>query len=95
MTPARPLAIVQGMFKKSKTSRLLEIRSDGRAAMLLGRLFLVELGRWTFESVDVRRRLSRRQQAVGLGALAAVGLTTAGLVARRSGGGSDAPSPVT
>lgn len=84
------------MFKKSKTSRLLEIRSDGRAAMLLGRLFLVELGRWTFESVDVRRRLSRRQQqAVGLGALAAVGLTTAGLVARRSGGGPDAPSPVT
>jgi hypothetical protein len=84
------------MFKKSKTSRLREIRSDGRAAALLGRLFVVELARWTFESVDVRRRLSRRQQqAVGLGALAAVGLTTAGLVARRSGGGSDAPSPVT
>ena len=83
------------MFKKSKTSRLREIRSDGRVAMLLGRLFLVELGRWTFESVDVRRRLSRRQQqAVGLGALAAVGLTTAGLVAKRSGGGPDAPSPV-
>ena len=84
------------MFKQSKTSRLREISSDSRVAMHLGRLFVVELARWTFESVDLRGRLSRRQQqAVGLGALAAVGLTTAGLVAKRAGDGSDAPSPVT
>jgi hypothetical protein len=85
------------MFKKSKTGRLGEIRSDGRVAMILGRLFVAELARWTYESVDVRRRvrLSRRHQVVGLGALAAVGLATAGLVAKRAIHGSDAAAPVT
>jgi hypothetical protein len=82
------------MFKKSKTSRLREIRSDGRTAVRLGRLFVAEFARWAYESVDVRRLSRRRQQAVGLGALAAVGLTTAGLVAKRVIQGSDSPTPV-
>jgi hypothetical protein len=86
------------MFKKSKTARLRAIPADGFAAVGLSRLLVPELARWTFESVDVRRRvrLSRRQQqAVGLGALVALGLTTAGLVAKRTIHGSDEPTPTT
>lgn len=86
------------MFKKSKTGRLREIGYDARTAARLGRIVAVGLARWTFESVDVRRRvrLSQRQmRAVELGALAAVGLTAAGVIAKRASQSSDAPIPVT
>jgi hypothetical protein len=79
------------MFKKSKTRRLRNVPSDVLIVMRLSRLLGPELARWGFETVDVRRHLSRRQQrAVELGALAAFGLTTAGLVAKRDRHGSDA-----
>jgi hypothetical protein len=86
------------MFKKSKTARLRAIPADWFAVVGLSRLLVPGLAKWAFESVDVRRRvrLSRRQQqAVGLGAVAAVGLTTAGLVAKRTILGSDEPTPTT
>jgi hypothetical protein len=86
------------MFKTSKTARLREAQYDARAAARLGRLFAVGLARWAFESVDVRRRLrlSRRQvRAVELGAVAAVGLTAAGVIAKRANKSPDAPTPVT
>jgi hypothetical protein len=86
------------MFKTSKRARLREIRALELAVVSVSRLLVLELARWAFESVDVRGRvrLSRRQQqAVGLGALAAVGLTTAGLVAQRINHGSDDPTATT
>jgi hypothetical protein len=83
------------MFKKSKTVRLRGIWRDGHTVAYLVSRLGPELARWTFEIVDVRRYvrvLPPRQRALGLGALAAVGLTTAGVVARRAAHSPDAPT---
>lgn len=74
------------MFKKSKTRRLREMQVEARAAALLGRIFLLELARWSYEGV-------RRRRTLEIGALA-VGLTTVGIAAKHALHGPDAPTPV-
>ena len=73
------------MLRKSKTRRMREMKTDARAAARLTRLFLAELARWTYES-------TRRRRALELGALA-VGVTTAGVVAKRTVHRGEAPTP--
>jgi hypothetical protein len=63
------------------------LRVDTRTAAMLGRVLVAELVRRSLENADVRdllrrRRVSRRQRALKLGAVA-VGLAAAGLVAQR------------
>lgn len=80
-------------MNKSKRGRL---RATGTnvSTIVLSRL-VGQLARWWFESVDIRPRMSRRQQrAVEVGAVTALGLTTARIiVAKRSSHGSDVPTP--
>jgi hypothetical protein len=64
------------------------LRVDSRTAAMLGRVLAAELVRRSLESADVRdllrrRRVSRRQRALKIGAVA-VGLAAAGLVAQRA-----------
>jgi len=61
------------------------LRVDSRTAAMLGRVLAAELVRRSLESADVRdllrrRRVSRRQRALKIGAVA-VGVAAAGLVA--------------
>jgi len=63
------------------------LRVDTRTATMLGRLLVAELVRRSLESADVRdllrrNRVSRRQRALKIGAVA-VGLAAAGLIAQR------------
>ena len=83
------------MSKRSKAARRLrKFQNDAYIASRLTRFLVPQLAGWAFESVDVRRRMSRRQQqAVGLGAVTVVGLTTAGVVAKHVRHGSDDPAP--
>jgi hypothetical protein len=73
------------MFRKSKTRRLREAQVEARAAVVLTRIMFAELARWTFEG-------ARKRRALELGALA-VGLTTAGVIARHAVHREHAPTP--
>jgi hypothetical protein len=64
------------------------LRVDTRTAAMLGRVLVAELVRRSLESADLthrlrRRQVSRRRQALKLGAVA-VGLGAAGLAAKRA-----------
>ncbi|HEX3686462.1 MAG TPA: hypothetical protein VHU60_02675 [Gaiellaceae bacterium] len=64
------------------------LRVDTRTAAMLGRVLLAEVVRRSLESADLRdllrrRRVSRRRQALKLGAVT-VGLGAAGLAAKRA-----------
>ena len=80
-----------------------QIRMDARAARLLARLALAELARWSLENADVRdrfqrRRPSRRDRALKVGAVAlgfAVAAVVASRVRRPGGPPPEAPPPVT
>jgi hypothetical protein len=80
-----------------------QLRVDTKAATLLARLALAELARWSLENVDFRDRLhrrrpSRRDRALKVGAVA-LGFAVAALVVsrvRREGASPpDAAPPVT
>jgi hypothetical protein len=80
-----------------------QLQLETRTAMLLARIALAELGKWSLENADVRDRLhrrrpSRRDHALKLGAVA-LGFAVAALVAsraRRQGASlPDAAPPVT
>jgi hypothetical protein len=71
------------------------LRVDTRTATMLGRLMLAEIVRRSLETADLRdrlrrRRVSRRQRVLKLGAVA-VGLAAAGLVAKRARRDTAAP----
>ena len=71
------------MNTKSITRELSELRVDTKLAGRLARLALVELARWSFESADIRDRVSpRTRRTLKFGALA-VALTSVGVAATR------------
>jgi len=73
-----------------------QLKVETRTAVLLARIALAELARWSLENADVRDRLhrhrpSRRDRALKLGAVA-LGFAVAALVVSRARR-PDAPLP--
>ena len=80
-----------------------QLKVETRTAVLLARIALAELARWSLENADVRDRLhrhrpSRRDRALKLGAVA-LGFAVAALVVsrarRQDASPPDAAPPVT
>jgi hypothetical protein len=68
---------------KSIAKELRELRADTKLAGRLARIFLVELVSWSFESADIKDRVSpRTRRRLKFGALA-VALTSVGVAATR------------